>query len=268
MTAAFGTLFNEIYFHRFGDDGSIAQIVRVPLTYAPKDKLLLRAAADPDATKEMAITLPRMAFELIPPFSYDGTRKLSHLTKYVMKDETQPNKLKRQYIPVPYDLTYNLYVYANNIEDGNKIIEQILPFFTPDWTLSINIIPEMDVTLDIPIVLSGVTLEDKYDGNFIDRRVLVWTLTFTMKTYFFGPIKSKPIIKFAFERFIVPPVGTDTSAAVANSDILQTIQVSPGLDANGNPTSNAAITVDANTIYVDDDFGFIETFSSGPITFV
>jgi len=266
MVAMFGTMFNDIHFHRYAADGSVSQIIRVPLTYAPKNKLLLRADVDPDATKEAAIVLPRMAFEIIPPFRYAAERRMSHMTRYVVRDDDNSNKLMRQYIQVPYDMNFNLYVYVNNIEDGNKIIEQIIPFFTPDWTLSVNIIPEMGISLDIPVELKNVSFEDKYDGNFTDRRVFIWTLSFTVKTAFFGPIKSKPIIKFAHERFIISST-SDIDDSVANTDVLQEIVVSPGQDANGVATSNASLTVNANTIFANTDFGFIEEFTSGPISF-
>ena len=262
---AFGHLFDDISIQRTNANNVVQQIIRVPLTYAAKNKLLLRADQDPDATKDDAIVLPRMAFEMLPPFSYDGSRKLPALEKYAHKHDTIPNKLRRQYVPVPYDINFNLYIYVNNLEDGNKIIEQILPFFTPDWTISMNLITDMDLTFDVPIVLRSVSPDDThFDGQFNQRRVMIWTLSFVMKTYFLGPIKNKPIIKFAHERIFFADNVTD---AVGNTDAVGEIIVSPGLDANGDATSNASITVDANVIFVDDDYGYIESFSSGPISF-
>lgn len=266
LTAAFGTLFNEIYIART-TDGNTNQVIRVPLTYAPKNKLLLRADQDPDATKMTAITLPHMAFEMMPDFQYDGTRRQPPLEKFVVKDASFPNKLKRQYIPVPYNINYNLYVYVNNLMDGQKIIEQIIPFFTPDWTVSINHIPEMGLAFDTPIILKSVQMDDNhFDQQFVERRVLVWTLSFVVKTYFLGPIKSKPIIKFAHERFYFSET-VEEQAGTSNVNAQSIISVTPGLTANGEPTSNSAITVDANTIYVDNDFGFIEAYTNGPIRF-
>ena len=264
MVKVFGTLFNDIHIQRTNANNEVQQIIRVPLTYAPKNKLLLRADKDPDASKDVAIVLPRMAFEMVG-MSYDGRRKQANLEKYISIHDNQPNRLKRQYTPVPYDLTFNLYIYVNHLDDGDKIIEQILPFFTPDWTVSVHMIPEMQVTKDIPIVLQSASLEDKFDGEFKDRRVLVWTLTFVMHTYFFGPVKSKPIIKFVKERFFI--AGTNEVANSSNNSSHGMIEVKPGMDANGAATSNASLSVDANTIYATNTFGYVESFTSGPVVF-
>ncbi len=261
MVIIFGTVFNDIIIHRTASNGAINQVIRVPLTYAPKNKLLVKADIDNDSQKPIAMTLPHMAFEMMTDISYDGGRKLPGLNKFVIKDNDAPNKLKRQYVGVPYQIPFNLYVYANHIEDGNKIIEQILPMFTPDWTVETEIIPEMGIKLDIPITLQGgIQLEDKFDGKFTDRRILIWTLPFMMKTMFYGPIKSKPIIKFANENFYF-------ESPIANNSPEGVLAVRPGLDANGAPTSDANVSVDANTIFIDDDYGYVETFSSGPIQF-
>jgi hypothetical protein len=261
MVVAFGYLFKDMHIHRTSN-GTVQQIIRVPLTYAPKNKLLLRADVDPDTTKLDAITLPRMAFEMMPGMQYDEDRRLPPLEKWVVKDDTNPNKVKRQYIPVPYNINFNLYIYVNQVEDANKIMEQILPFFTPDWTVSINIFSELNLSFDIPIIIGTPTLEDKYDGQFKDRRVMIWTIPFVMKTYYLGPVKSKSIIKFAHTRFFFGDAND-----VGNTDIQSSILVQPGLDANGNPTSNAAASIDANLINIDDDFGYIETYTSGPVGF-
>lgn len=258
MVIAFGRLFDGIHIER--SNGTTNQLVRVPLTYAPKNKLLFRADQDPDNLKTAAIELPHMAFEVASDFIYDGDRKLPPLERLVNLDTADANKFKRQYVPVPYNLHFNLYVYVNHISDGAKIVEQILPFFTPDWTLSLQFIPEVGLNLDVPIILQSVSMDDNHwDGAFTQRRVLVWTLSFVMKTYFFGPIKSKPIIKFAYERFVIDPAGSEE---ISNGDILAQVLVQPGMMANGSPTSNAALSVDANTIYATNTYGYVETYSA------
>lgn len=269
MAIAFGTLFDDIRINRTNSSNTTTQVIQVPLTYAPKNKLLLRANVDPDATKPAPVTLPHLAYQIMPPFQYDGDRKLPPLEKYVALDPDNANKLRRQYVPVPYNLTMELYVYANHITDGNKIVEQILPFFTPDWTVTVQFCELTDIKFDVPITLTGVSMDDNHwDGSMTERRVLVWTLSFLVKTYFLGPVRSKPIIKFANERFLIAPDASSNTDVVANTDIIATVQVKPGMDANGAATSNASITVDANTIYATNTYGYIETFSNnGPVAF-
>jgi len=258
MVIAFGRLFDGVHIER--SNGTVNQLVRVPLTYAPKNKLLLRADQDPDNLKTAAVELPHMAFEVTSDFIYDSSRKLPPLERYVHLDPTDSNKFRRQYVAVPYNLHFNLYVYINHISDGAKIVEQILPFFTPDWTLNIEFIPETKLAFDVPVVLQNVSMDDDHwDGSFTQRRVLVWTLSFVMKTYFLGPIKSKPIIKFAYERFVIDPAGSEE---ISNGDILAQAQVHPGMLANGSPTSNSSLTVDPNTIYATNTYGYVENYSA------
>lgn len=256
----FGTVFNDVRITRTNAEGETVAILKVPLSYAPKDKMLARVDADPEITRQTAIYLPRMSFEMIG-LAYDGARKLNTISRQVVKDNSDANKLKAQYNPVPYNFDFNLYVYVKNAEDGTKIVEQILPFFTPDWTATVNLIPEMNTSMDIPIVLNNISMEDTYEGNFEERRAVIWTLNFTIKGWLYGPITSKPIIKISNTQFFVPTGGSQAniSAAVSNTDVIGRITVKPGLDANGNPTSNPNNSIDYNLIEVDDDFGYIVT---------
>ena len=250
---AFGSLFDEVRIERTNSNGTLGQVIRVPLTYAPKNKLLLRTDVDNDATKTAAVELPHMAFQLLPSFAYDGSRRLTHLEKHNTLNKTNPNHLKTHYVPVPYNLQMELYVYVNKITDGNKIIEQILPFFTPDWTVNIEFIRDTNLTFDVPIILESVEMDDSHwDNNFTERRVLIWTLRFLIKTYFIGPIRSKPIIKFQHERLMLE------DSDVPAGEIITT----PGMDANGNPTSNSAITVDPNIIYANNNYGYVVRYNS------
>jgi T4-like virus Myoviridae tail sheath stabiliser len=237
----FGTLFNDIVITREDAVGNVVDSIKVPLTYAPKDKLLARVMQDPDLYRETAITLPRMSFEY-HDYTYDGDRKLNTLNWKAKKDEDNASKFFRQYEPVPVNLRFSLYVYVKNAEDGTKIIEQILPYFRPDWTANINLIPDMDVAIKVPIVLERCVSEDKYDGNYTTRRALIWTLDFTIKGYLFGPI-----IKFANTRFF-------TGTPEDHSDVVSSVVVTPGMYANGDPTSNAAASISPLLIYVDDDW--------------
>ena len=248
---AFGTLFNDIVIQRLDSTGTATQTMKIPLTYAPKDKMLARIIADPTLTKETALSLPRMSFEL-SNLAYDGSRKKNTLNLTVRKDLTNPNKLKYQYQSVPYDLNFRLYIYVKNAEDGTKILEQILPYFKPQWDMTLNIIPEFNIKIDTPVELRSVSSEDKYDGQFTERRSIIWTLDFVVRGEYFGPIKSKPIIKFPRAEFYIEP---------NDQDMVGYYKVSPGLTANGTPTSSAIDSVDPNIIEVDDDFGFVEESS-------
>lgn len=254
MVAYFGTIFNDLHITRTNENGEVVQIIRVPLTYAAKDKILARVDADPEIQRQAAIVLPRMSFEL-GGMTYDGDRKLNTLGRVVVKDDSNANKLKRQFNPVPYNFSFNLYVYAKNAEDGTKIIEQILPFFTPEWTATVNLIPEMNISMDLPIVLNTIDMEDSFSGALSERRAIIWTLNFTIKGYIYGPIVSKPIVKISKMQFFVAP--GDINTAVSNTDMIGLVTTKPGLTANGLPTSNSSLSVNTNIIEVDDDFGFI-----------
>lgn len=253
----FGTLFNDIRITREDKDGNVVDLLKVPLSYAPKEKMLARFENDPEIDRPFASLLPRMSFEQIS-MEYDGSRKLPTIGKVTVKDPDNPSKLKYQYNPVPYNLKFRLYVYVKNAEDGTKIIEQILPFFTPEWTVTVRLIQEMNITMDIPVILDNIGIEDSYNGNFQDRRALIWTLEFTLKGYIYGPVKKTAIIKFANTNFYVPSVPDgQLNTAVGNTDPIERVTIRPGLTANGEPTSNLANSISLSEIEADDDFGYI-----------
>lgn len=242
--AVFGTLFNDVYISR--SEGQI----KVPLSYGPRDKVLSRAQNDPDLNRP-AIVLPRMAFEMVS-LNYAPERKLNTILRRHHYDGVNADKKYFQYAPVPYDLEFELSIIVKNTEDGTKIVEQILPFFTPEWTATVELIPEMDVRLDIPIILKDVRVDDPYEGSFEESRLITWTLRFTLKGYIFGPVKSSKVIKFA--NVALHTSLTSTTPAV-------NIDVRPGLTANGEPTSSANNTLPLADIYSDDTFGYIVTIT-------
>jgi len=251
-TVLFGSLFDDIRIIRNDSSGSMVDLIKVPITYGPRDKMLARVEQDPNISRQTAIQLPIMSFEMIG-MEYDGARKLP-ATNRMNVPSSITNVFNSQYTPVPYNIGYALHVYVKNAEDGLKIIEQILPYFTPDYTLKVNLIPETNIIIDVPIVLDKVELDDKYEGSFKERRALIWTLTFTLKANIYGPVANTGVILFADTNFYV----TDSTGAT-NRIITTTVQ--PGLTANGQPTSNAAQSVPANTISVTSDYGFIETIT-------
>ena len=258
----FGTLFNDIHITREDKNGNLVDLLKIPLSYAPKEKMLVRFESDPDIDRPFATLLPRMSFEMLD-MEYDSNRKLHTVGRSVVKDPNDTNKLKYQYNPVPYNIRFRLYVYVKNAEDGTKIIEQILPFFTPDWTTTVRLIPEMNITMDIPVILDNISIEDSYDGNFDKRRALIWSLDFTLKGYIYGPVKKTGIIKFANTNFYVPNVPDgQLRNAVGNTAPIERITTRPGLTANGTPTTKLEESIALNEIEANDDFGFIITIDN------
>lgn len=247
--ALFGTLFNDIYYNRPDTTHGVINTIKVPIAYGPREKTLARLTADPNLDRMPAISLPRMSFE-ITDLKYAPTRKLNTLGKRYAKDSLDPDVLKYAYNPVPYDVNFTLSIMVKNTDDGTRIVEQILPFFTPEWTTTVELIPELNFVMDIPIVLNDVTLLDEYESNFEIRRVLTWTMTFTLKGYLFGPVRKGGIIKFA---------NTNVFNTLTANDALVNVNVQPGLTANGEPTTNAEASVALSYIFPDDDYGYIVT---------
>lgn len=248
---AFGTLFNNIYISKDDKNGSEVARIKVPITYGPKDKALTRVFQDPNIDRPTAtFPLPMMSFE-ITGFDYDGSRKLSTVTKNVYNNSVDDNKRNYQYVPVPYNISFQLSILVKNAEDGTKIVEQILPYFTPDWTVTALLIPEMNIKHDIPIILNRVNLDDVYEGEFTVRKTMVWTLDFTLKGYLYGPVKTSKIIKYA-----ITPLYDKIDR---EADPVAQINIQPGLLANGSPTSNASLSIPVNEILATDDFGFVIT---------
>jgi len=195
---AFGTIFNNITIHRKNSAGEIVQNVRVPLAYSTKQKFLARIAAVPTTDPaSVAITLPRIGFE-ITGLNYNPTRKINLLTKNVAVGQgDDPNKLRSQFTSTPYDMNISLYIFAKNQDDGLQIVEQILPFFNPDFCVTINDVPEMGIKRDLQITLNGIDYEDQYEGDFTQRQSVIWTLNFTLGLNFYGPVEMQGIIRTA-----------------------------------------------------------------------
>lgn len=256
----FGRIFSDIEIQRT-INGNRTQIMVVPLTYAAKEKMLTRVATDPNIDRQTAIILPVMSFE-IDGIRYDGSRKLPTVTR-IATPNADKNVLNYGYSPVPYNIDMKLYVYVKNNEDGTKIIEQILPFFTPDWTISMNLVPELGVTQDVPIVLNNVTFEDSYDGDFRERRAIIWTLDFTIKGYFYGPVRKSGVIKFVNTNIHIATTNT-AAESVGVDPASAKVTIQPGLLANGSPTTNSQLTIPYSEISINDDYGYV-TVVNDPI---
>lgn len=186
VVVTFGTLFKDIDIVRIKEDGSYHERFRVPLSYGEKEKYLTRITSDPNLTKSIATHVPRISFNL-ESLSYDPTRKqVSTLRNFSVG---QNGRINSQYTPVPYNFEFNLSVYVRNTEDGTQILEQILPFFTPDFTITVDFNPDMSQKYDIPIILNSVTSTVDYEGDFLTTRLIIWDLSFTVKGYIWPAIK-------------------------------------------------------------------------------
>ena len=187
---SFGTLFNEIFIRHKNSSGNTYSEMKVPLAYGPSQKFLARLEQQADLNKPVAITLPRMSFEMTS-IQYDSSRKLGVTQTFKASDGTN---LKKVYMPVPYNIGFELSIFSKLNDDALQIIEQILPYFQPAFTLTVELVDEINEKRDVPVVLENITMQDDYDGDFTSRRVLLYTLRFSAKTYLFGPVsKAEPI---------------------------------------------------------------------------
>jgi len=238
LIIAFGQIFNNVVIQRTNSTGGVTARIKVPLAYAPKEKFLVRLDQQANLeSREFATTLPRMGFE-ITGLSYDSSRKLTRVQKYSkVKSGEDGKKMNYNYSPVPYNISMNLYVFTATAEDGLQIIEQILPFFQPDYTVTVNVVPDLDIKRDIPIVLGNIGYEDTYDGDFTNRRAVIYTLSFTAKTYLFGPMNNQGVIK--------------QTQADLYSDT----------DTTSKREERIVVVPDPTSADADDDFGFTTTIS-------
>jgi hypothetical protein len=198
----------------------------VPISYGPKQKFLTRLTQDPELNKQVAIQLPRMAFEMTS-ISYAPERKLPTINKMAAIDSSNSNRLAYQYMPVPYDMTFSLYIMVKQAEDGTRILEQILPYFTPDWTATLNLDHTMQHKYDVPVIINNVSCEDTYEGSFTERRALIWTLTFTMKGFIFGPTRKQRTIKTSYINLFNVGTNVPMDDAVANTQLYDVITTQP-----------------------------------------
>jgi hypothetical protein len=184
----FGNLFNEIQIGRFDGSGNRIQVVNVPISYGPKQKFIERALADPTGLKSVSTVVPRLAFAMTS-MTYAPIRKLNSTLKYqnIVSENGTGSSV---FAPVPYDMNFTLSILTRNAEDGTQILEQIVPFFTPDFTVTMRVLPQMDVNIDVPIEIVSISSDDQYEGDFDTRRVLTWDIDFTVKGYLFGPVKT------------------------------------------------------------------------------
>jgi hypothetical protein len=252
----FGNMFNDIVVKQYNRDGTTASAIAVPIAYGPKEKFLVRTQQDPNLDQQVSIQLPRLAFEMTT-LNYDGTRRLNTKGKNIVV-VSDNNKADYQHMPVPYDITFNLYAYVRNADDGAQVLEQIVPYFGPEWTNNVKLIPGMNINMDIPTVLNTVSIEDTYDGSFENRRAIIYTLDFTVKGYFYGPVRRAGVIKRAQVDFgiVANTAGPITLDDIKNTGRSSRIVITPGLLANGSPTTNSAASIAYQTISANSNYGF------------
>ena len=279
--AVFGTLFNDINIRRTNSAGVITEQIKVPIAYEAKDKMLLRVRRGSKSDQSLQISLPRMGFDL-NAIVYDPTRKLNTLGRtYAANNATSSTTLLNQYNPVPYNFDFTLSAMVDNSEDGAQIFEQIVPFFTPEFTVSVNLVPSMNIKPDITIILNDVAIEDSYEGDLVVRREIIWTLNFMLKGYIYPDVKSGSVVKTVLVHLRTPAVAADIPEYIVLEDstdfstnyiVLDADAGSP--DATGimkvlnESSSDAAMagiktrittTPGANDVVASDDFGYSQT---------
>ena len=283
--AVFGTLFNDINIQRKNSAGVIVDHIKVPIAYEAKDKMLLRVRRGSKADESIGTSLPRMGFDL-NGITYDPVRKLNTLvTTYAANTAASSGTLLKQYNPVPYNFDFTLSAMVDSSEDGAQIFEQIVPFFTPEFTVSVNLVPAMNIVPDISISLTDVTIEDSYEGEYsltgTVKREIIWTLNFIMKGYIYPDVKSGSVTKKvlvhlrtttdepAVPEFITLEDSTDFStnyllldADAGSADATGTMRIlseSSTDAALAGIKSRITTSPGANDVVASDDFGYSQT---------
>tara|TARA_R100001463_G_scaffold103386_1_gene157680 strand:+ start:481 stop:1281 length:801 start_codon:yes stop_codon:yes gene_type:complete len=235
---SFGTLFNDLNIKHKDSNGGVVSQLKVPLAYGPTQKFLARLEQQANLDKPVQITLPRMSFEMTS-ISYDSTRK-SGITQ-TFKAVDNNDKMKKVFMPVPYNIGFELSILSKLNDDALQIVEQILPYFQPSFNITVDLVESIGEKRDIPVVLNSVSFQDDYEGDFSTRRALIYTLRFTAKTYLFGPVADNPE---GLIRKVIVDTYSDTNTQTAKREMRYTVVPDP---------------IDANP---GDDFGFSETFET------
>jgi hypothetical protein len=248
---AFGTLFNNIQIRRFDDNDQPISVLKVPLAYGPTQKFLARLEQNPSGDRKVALTLPRMSFEM-NSIDYDSTRKASAIQTFKTAKVSDSTESRRIYMPVPYNIGFELNIMSKLQDDTLQIIEQILPYFQPSFNVTVNMIPEIAEKRDIPIVLNRVGFRDDYEGDYSTRRLITYTLNFTAKTYLFGYIPQN-------DQGIIKKVQVDYATDALRSakrEVRYTVTPDALKDYNDDGIIDST---DDELIEFGDDFGFNST---------
>jgi hypothetical protein len=271
----FGTLFNNVNIKHINDSGDEVSVIRVPISYGPTQKFLARLEQVPDLNKPVQISLPRMSFEFVG-LTYDATRKVTTTQTFTTSLSSDAKQIRKTFMPVPYNMQFELAIFTKLNDDMLQIIEQILPYFQPAYTLSINLVKSIGEKRDIPIILDGVSMDDQYEGSYDTRRSLIYTLRFTAKTYLFGPISdvSKDVIKKVSIGYVSNGV-RDVSyfvepRAIKNYTGNVLTNISKDIDAKTNLISvaNATSIVEGTYVSIDNEEMYIRSKSGNTLTVV
>ena len=277
---SFGSLFNNISIKHSDNNGNVTSVVKVPLAYGPTQKFLARLEQSPNLNKPVQITLPRMSFELMG-ISYDSARKSTTTQTFLTSSSTDKKQEKKAYLPVPYNLDFELSIMTKLNDDMLQIVEQILPYFQPAYTITVDLVNEIGEKRDIPVVLNSITMTDDYEGDYSTRRALIYTLRFTAKTYLFGPISSvsSDVIKKVSVGFIAGDrTNTPTREVVYSVERRATKNytgtVTTNLSKNISDSDRFIEVVDATNIpentyiYIDEEEMFVDSKSGNTLTVV
>ena len=258
--AIFGTYFNQLKVERKDRNGNKIQEIIVPISYAPWQKILSRIEQDANLNRKSAINLPRMAFE-ITGITFDGERKIGQ-TKKIVKSDVNVDTGSRNfmYVGTPYNIEFSLYIMAKYSEDATILAEQIIPFFNPDFTSTVNLINGFE-PVDIPLILNNITNEELYEGEYTERKSVLWTFNFTMKGWFFGPDRTRKVIKF-MQTNVATTIPEDLNSA--NNVFNEAVIVRPGLTANNEPTTDLDQTIDFQDIDFDDNWASFDYVEENP----
>tara|TARA_A100001035_G_scaffold183165_1_gene145818 strand:+ start:3347 stop:4192 length:846 start_codon:yes stop_codon:yes gene_type:complete len=246
---AFGTLFNDVNIRHQDKNGNDISNIKVPLAYGPVQKFLARLEQQADLNKAIQITLPRMSFEMTS-IAYDSTRKSSLVQTFKTCDDG--SKVKKVFMPVPYNIGFQLNILSKLNDDSLQILEQILPYFQPHFNLTIDLVDSIGEKRDIPIILDAVSFQDDYEGSFDTRRALIHTLNFTAKTYLFGPIADS---SDGLIRKVQVDMYADTNTRTAKREMRYTVEPVAKVDKNNDGVIDAA---DTPLLVPGDNFGFDE----------
>ena len=248
---AFGTLFNDIHIRHQDGNGNDISDMKVPLAYGPSQKFLARITQQADLNKPVQITMPRMSFEMTS-INYDPSRKSSLVQTFKTCDDG--SKVKKVFMPVPYNIGFELNILSKLNDDSLQILEQILPYFQPHFNLTIDLVDSIGEKRDIPIILESVNFQDDYEGNFDTRRALIHTLGFTAKTYLFGHIADS---SDGLIRKVQVDMYTSTDTKTAKREMRYTVTPTAKEDKNNDGVINEA---DHKLLQPGDNFGFDEEF--------
>ena len=268
---AFGTLFNKIQIRKTDDSGNVVSVIEVPLAYGPTQKFLARLEQSPDLNKPFQMNLPRMSFE-ISGINYDSRRKTTVTQTFLSHNISDKSDIRKAYMPVPYDIDFELSIMTKQNDDMLQVIEQILPYFQPSYNLTVDLIESIGEKRDIPIILNSINMQDDYEGDFSTRRALIYNLRFTAKTYLFGPVSTdnatSDIIKKVSIGFVsgesnksptreltytVEPQATKNYTGTVVTNISNDVEVSDTtieVNSASGISSKSYITINNETLYV------------------